>query len=93
MEYSTKTYFVENEEPLVKGFSIVAVSPENGNYQIVEKWARDEEDGGPKWVQYTIPEAQLLSRVRDGSCEKKGKLTDEQYEAVTDNVAHSQVTA
>lgn len=91
MEYQTRTYFTENESDDVKGFTIIDVNEESGQYHIAEKWAR--EDAENKWLQYWIPEAQLLTRVNDGKCEAKASLSDEQYEKVCEMVDHENVTA
>lgn len=80
MEYEPKTYFDEQEEQSVKGFTVLSVGAGGDEYHIAEKWTKEDGDG--EWVRYSIPEAQLLSRVSDGACEPKGKLTDEQFEQV-----------
>jgi hypothetical protein len=84
MEYEPQTYFTEHEQDDVKGFTVLTADESEG-YHIAEKWLK-EEDEGSVWMDYWIPEAQLLSRVSDGACEPKGKLTDEQYEMVCEMV-------
>jgi len=79
MEYDTKTYFGEKEQDDVKGFTVLAA--DDGEYHIGEKWLKgDDEDA--VWMDYWIPEAQLLRRVEDGACEPKGQLSDEQFAQV-----------
>jgi hypothetical protein len=92
MEYETRTYFTEHEEESVKGFTIIGSC--DGEYHIAEKWIASN-GGGPdsKWVSYYVPEAQLNSRVTDGSCEPKAQLTDEQFASVCQKIDHSEVTA
>lgn len=96
MEHEDKTYFAENEYDDVKGFTILKAK--DGEYHIAEKWLAssaseadsDGEGSSPPendtWIDYWIPESDLLSREEDGDCEKKGKLTDEQYEKVCESV-------
>lgn len=91
MEYQTRTYFDEKEAADVKGFTIIDTDEESEEYHIAEKWNR--EDTEAKWLQYWIPEAQLLARVEDGDCEPKAELTDRQYSKVCDMIDHEQVTA
>jgi hypothetical protein len=79
MEYEPKTYFKEQEEDDVKGFTILAASDDK--YHVGEKWLK-QEDGDSVWMSYWIPEAQLLRRVSDGACTPKGKLSDEQFDQV-----------
>jgi hypothetical protein len=90
MEYEPKTYFKENEEQSVKGFTIVDTHEGDEEYLIAEKWMKGEDDG--RWMQYYIPEAQLLARVEDNACEEKAELTQEQYEAVCQKIDNSNVT-
>lgn len=82
MEHEPQTYFTENEQDDVKGFTILAA--QDDQYHIAEKWLK--EDGDDVWMDYWIPEAQLLSRVSDGACEPKAELTDEQFEMVCEMV-------
>jgi hypothetical protein len=63
MEYEPKTYFKEQEEDDVKGFTILAASDDK--YHVGEKWLK-QDDGDSVWMSYWIPEAQLLRRVSDG---------------------------
>lgn len=96
MEYEEKDYFSEHEYDDVNGFAVVEVK--NGKYHIAEKWFRSgEEDDEPveitKWIDYWVPESQLLDRVEAGLCEHKAKLTDDQYAAICEKVTHSGVTA
>lgn len=83
MEHNERTYFTENEYDDVKGFTVLKT--QEGEYHIAEKWLKsgEEED---VWLDYWIPEADLLARVDDGLCEPKGTLTDEQYAAVCEQV-------
>ena len=90
MEYDKKTYFTENAQDDVKGFTIIGTSASEG-YHIAEKWlASDDTKGSSRsedvWVQYWIPEAQLNQRVKDGACEPKAELSEKQYEKVCDMV-------
>jgi len=78
MNYDSRTYFSENEYDDVKGFTIL--NAKNGDYHIAEKWLK--EDGDDRWLDYWVPESDLMDRVDDGLCEPKGTLTDEQFEAV-----------
>jgi hypothetical protein len=82
MEYDTRTYFEENGADDVKGFTIIGQDADTEEYHIAEKWVRDSAED--TWVDYYIPEAQLLSRVRDGDCKAKATLSEEQYETVCD---------
>lgn len=82
MEYDSRTYFTENEQNDVKGFTVLAADTDE--YHIAEKWLK--EDGNDVWIDYWIPEAQLLRRVKDGACEPKAELTDEQFEKVCELV-------
>lgn len=83
MEHNEKTYFTENAQDDVKGFTIIGTSASEG-YHIAEKWLKDE--GDDVWVQYWIPEAQLTQRIKDGACEPKAELSDKQYEQVCEMV-------
>lgn len=78
MEHEAKTYFAEQEYDDVKGFTVLKAK--DGRYQIAEKWLKEE--GESRWISYWIPESDLLSRIEQGHCEPKGKLTDEQFEGV-----------
>jgi hypothetical protein len=80
MEYETKTYFGEEEQDDVKGFTVLAT--DDGEYHIGEKWLK--ENGDSIWMDYWIPEAQLLRRVEDGACTPKGQLSDEQFAQVNE---------
>lgn len=86
MEHESQTYFGEQEYDDVKGFTVLAA--EDGEYHIAEKWLSTEENNADEdaWIDYWVPESDLLSREEDGHCEKKGKLTDDQYEKVCQNV-------
>jgi hypothetical protein len=86
MEHKAKTYFAENEYDDVKGFTVLKA--EDGEYHIAEKWLATEENNADEdtWIDYLIPESDLLSREESGDCEKKGKLTDEQYGKVCESV-------
>lgn len=81
MEHDRKTFFREHDDPEVNGFVVIEVGRDQ--YRIAEKWLRSDDD--PTWVSYWVPAAQLQSRLRDGLCEKAGKLSDEQFEAVCEN--------
>jgi len=91
MEYQTRTYFSENEADDVKGFTIIDSNEESEEYHIAEKWSR--EDTEDKWLQYWIPEAQLLARVKADKCEEAATLTQEQYEKVCGAIDHDGVVA
>jgi hypothetical protein len=91
MEYQTRTYFKENEAEDVKGFTVIDTNEESGECHIAEKWSR--EDTQDKWLQYWIPESQLLSRVEAGKCVEAAELTDEQFEAVCEKIDHEKVAA
>lgn len=78
MNYNARTYFTEREHDDVKGFTVLKA--EDGDYHIAEKWLK--EDGDDRWLDYWVPESDLMDRVDDGLCEAKGSLTDEQFEAV-----------
>lgn len=91
MEHQTRTYFNENEADDVKGFTIIDTNEESEEYHIAEKWNR--EDTEAKWLQYWIPEAQLLARVESGECEPKAQLTERQFGQVCDMIDHENVTA
>jgi len=84
MEYSQATYFTENEYDYTKGFTIL--DADDGIYHIAEKWlASEDEDATPQdntWISYQVSERDLLDRIEEGHCEKKGELTDEQFAAV-----------
>lgn len=83
MEHKERTYFTENEYDDVKGFTVLKT--QDGEYHIAEKWLKSGEQEDV-WLDYWIPESDLLSRVDEGLCEPKGTLTDEQYAAVCENV-------
>ena len=91
MEYQTRTYFDEKEADDVKGFTIIGTNDDSEEYHIAEKWNR--EDTEAKWLQYWIPEAQLLTRVEADKCEAKAKLTQRQFEKVCDMIDLNGVTA
>jgi hypothetical protein len=91
MEYDTSTYFTENEADDVKGFTIIGRNQNSGEYHIAEKWSR--EDTEDKWLQYWIPEAQLLARVENDKCEERATLTQEQLEKVCSMIDHDGVVA
>ena len=92
MEYQTRTFFTEHEQSeSVNGFAIIDTNEESEQYHIAEKWTREDKEA--KWIQYWIPEAQLLRRVSEDKCEPKATLTDEQYEAVCEAIDHEKVVA
>lgn len=91
MEHDTRTYFDESEEESVKGFTIIDTNEDSEEYHIAEKWVKPE--GEDRWMQYWIPEAQLLSRVEADKCEPVATLSDEQFEKVCEMIDHSGVTA
>lgn len=78
MEYDERTYFDEKEYDDVKGFTVIEAK--DGRYHIAEKWLKEE--GEDTWIDYWIPEGDLLGRVEGDKCEPKGQLTDDQFEAV-----------
>lgn len=82
MEYDSQTYFTENEQDDVKGFTILKATDDE--YHIGEKWLK--EDGEGTWVQYWVQAAQLNTRVKDGACEPVGSLSDEQFAQVCERV-------
>jgi len=86
MSYESQTYFQENEEPDVKGFTILRV--DDGECHIAEKWLAGPENDNTedKWMSYWIPESDLDERVENGDCEKVGNLTDEQFTTVCEKV-------
>lgn len=83
MEYEPKTYFDELEQDDVKGFTLLETGDDK--YHVGEKWLKQEEGEGV-WMSYWIPEAQLLQRVKEGACEPKGQLSDEQFQQVCELV-------
>lgn len=78
MEYEPKQFFSEEEHDDVKGFTVLEA--EDGRYHIAEKWLKD--DGEDRWLDYWIPQDDLLKRVDSGDCEPAATLTDEQFEGV-----------
>lgn len=88
MEYESKTYFVENEHDDVKGFTIIAVKDER--YYIAEKWLASQNEehsqSSDVWMDYWVSASELQSRIEDGKCDAKGKLTDDQFDKVCDNI-------
>lgn len=84
MEYEPQTYFTEHEYDDVKGFSVL--SAEDGEYHIAEKWLRSGEEQDDVWLDYWVPESDLMDRIADDLCEAKASLTDEQYEQVCQKV-------
>lgn len=89
MEHNKATYFVENEEPNVKGFTIIETGDEQ--YHIAEKW--DDPNDSEKWLSYWIEAEELAARIGAGHCEKKAELTDKQFEKVCGKIDHSKVVA
>lgn len=83
MEHEIRTYFRESEEDSVTGFTIINTN-DVGEYQIAEKWNKDDADG--KWIQYHVTPESLQARIEAGDCEPVGKLTDDQFEAVCEKV-------
>jgi len=79
MEHEPKTYFTENEQDDVKGFTVLDAN--DGEYHIAEKWLKSGEEPDV-WMDYWIPEAQLLKRAESGDCEPVAELSDEQFEQV-----------
>lgn len=86
MEYQERTYFEENEFDDVKGFTVLRAK--DGKYHIAEKWLATEDNRAEEdaWIDYWIPESQLVERHDEGHCEPKGKLTDEQFQSVCELV-------
>jgi len=88
MEYESGTYFTENEFDDVKGFTVLKA--DSGEYHIAEKWlasnASGDDSGEDKWMDYWVPESDLLDRVESGDCDPKGTLTDDQFNAVCEAV-------
>lgn len=80
MEYDNRTFFKEHEEDDVKGFTVLRVNEDA--YHIGEKWLAHNDEDEDVWVQYVIPESQLLRRVEAGECEPVGQLSDEQFDKV-----------
>lgn len=78
MEYEPRQFFSENEHDEVKGFTILQAK--DGKYHIAEKWLK--EDGDDKWMDYWVPESDLLPRVEREECEPAATLSDEQFEGV-----------
>lgn len=77
-DHDTKEFFTELADNEVTGFVIIETG--RGQYRLAEKWKRADDE--PKWVTYWVPAHQLESRLEDGLCEKKGTVSDEQFEAV-----------
>jgi hypothetical protein len=92
MEHNVATYFRENAEDTVKGFTVIGTVPSSDEYHIAEKWTPNDGQSDSSWVQYHIPADKLRERVESGKCEPVGQLTDEQFAAVCDKVDHEQVT-
>lgn len=86
MEHDKRSYFEENEYDDVKGFTVLKA--DDGEYHIAEKWlaSEDNDRSEDKWMDYWIPESDLLDRIEEGFCEFKGKLTDDQFAAVCEAV-------
>jgi len=84
MEYEQKQFFTENEMDDVKGFTILQAK--NEQYHIAEKWLSATEDGEDKWLDYWIPEGDLLARVVDGDCEPSTTVSDQQFEKICKRV-------
>ena len=78
MKHEIGTYFAENGDPTVPGFTIIEHG--DGQYRIAEKWKRG--DGPDTWVTYWIDTAVLAERTRQGTCTEKGTVSDEQFEAI-----------
>lgn len=84
MEYQQATFFKEHEQDDVKGFTVLNTNDDHDTYHIGEKWLKS--DGPDVWMDYHIQESDLLERVEADHCEPVGHLTDEQFEAVCDEV-------
>ena len=85
MEYEPQQFFKEHEHDEVTGFTIIEAK--DGKYHIAEKWlAADADADSPsaseKWMDYWVPESDLLPRVEREECEPAAMLTDEQFEGV-----------
>jgi hypothetical protein len=85
MEHDSRTFFSEEEHDDVKGVTVLAA--DDGQYFLAEKWLREERDD--VWIRYWITAEELAEREEAGHIVKKGKLTDEQFEAVCDKVEYS----
>jgi hypothetical protein len=83
MEFDKRDHFEEKAEDDVNGFTIIDTNEELETYQVAEKWLK--EDGG-SWIQYNIPAEKLQGRISDEECERVGQVTDEQFDAILDNV-------
>ena len=77
MRFNRKTYFAENGDPTVPGFTIIECG--DGQYRIAEKWYRNN---GSTWVTYWIEDTELHERVDRDVCEPKGQVSDEQFEKI-----------
>lgn len=93
MEYDRQTYFEENREDAVPGFTVVETNPERG-YRMVEKCDSPLLScEGPIWYDYWISESDLSDLIESGSANCAGKLTDEQFAQVCDKVEDERVSA
>jgi hypothetical protein len=95
MHYDARRYFTEDEYDDVKGFTLLKAR--DGDYHIAEKWLASTDEAGEsektasqisddRWLDYWVPESDLVDRVEDGLCEPKATLTDEQFEQVCKKV-------
>jgi hypothetical protein len=82
--FDPKTYFAENEFDDVNGFVVMDHNEDSDRYHIAEKWQRENRDD--TWLQYWIPAHTLKGRIDSDKCKPKGKIEDEQYEAVLDSL-------
>lgn len=89
MEHEPRAFFAEHEQGDVKGFTVIEAG--DGQYHIGEKWLR--EDADDVWISYWITAEDLARRCDEGACEKKGKLTEEQFAKVVENVDLERVEA
>lgn len=78
MEYDTKAFFVEKDEPDVKGF-VVIDTDDSAGYRMAEKWVRPEAEGGERWLTYWIPEAALEERLAAGQCAYSTQVSEKQF--------------
>jgi hypothetical protein len=83
MKYESRQFFKEHEHDDVKGFTVLQAK--DGKYHIAEKWlasSDSEADREDKWMNYWVPESDLLPRVESGDCEPAATLSDDQFEGV-----------
>ena len=91
MRYTKGTYFVEQEDESVKGFSVIDLNKQSEQYQIAEKWKRTASPD--RWITYWIPAARLLERVEEGKCQPKAQLSDKQFSQVCAKIDHDNISA